>query len=109
MRAARTRILYVQPAYFDPASYIGGGERYPQNLARAVAAAADGDTEITIVSFGSEAKRVAIAERVRFPRNLPRPRRQSTPPSRSERRRRSSLLRFPPSRPSGTPATFRAG
>jgi hypothetical protein len=60
MRAARMRILYVQPAYFDPASYIGGGERYPQNLARAVAAAADGDTEITIASFGSEARTASI-------------------------------------------------
>jgi glycosyltransferase involved in cell wall biosynthesis len=58
------RILYVQPAYFDPASYIGGGERYPQNLARAVVAASDGDAEIMIVSFGSEVKQVAIADHV---------------------------------------------
>jgi glycosyltransferase involved in cell wall biosynthesis len=58
------RVLYVQPAYFDPASYIGGGERYPQNLARAVVAASDGGAEITIVSFGSEVKHFAIADHV---------------------------------------------
>src|ERR1035441_3548823 len=29
-------VSYVTPLHFDPSSYLGGGERYPLNLAKAV-------------------------------------------------------------------------
>jgi glycosyltransferase involved in cell wall biosynthesis len=45
-------IVYVTPLYFDPKSYLGGGERYPLNLARAVVMA--GHHRVTLVSYGDE-------------------------------------------------------
>lgn len=44
------RVSYVTPLYFDESSYLGGGERYPLNLAKAVAAS--GEYEVEIVSYG---------------------------------------------------------
>lgn len=48
------KIAYVTPLHFDAADprggYIGGGERYPLNLARGVAAA--GDCTVELVSYG---------------------------------------------------------
>jgi glycosyltransferase involved in cell wall biosynthesis len=43
-------VSYLTPLYFDPSSYLGGGERYPVNLARAVAGT--GRYEVEIVSYG---------------------------------------------------------
>jgi glycosyltransferase involved in cell wall biosynthesis len=43
-------VSYLTPLYFDASSYLGGGERYPVNLARAVAGA--GEYEVEIVSYG---------------------------------------------------------
>jgi glycosyltransferase involved in cell wall biosynthesis len=42
------RVVHVSPAYFDPKSYIGGGERYPTSLARAMADLID----TRLVTFG---------------------------------------------------------
>ena len=42
------RVVHVSPAYFDPSSYIGGGERYPTSLAAAMAEL----VETCLVSFG---------------------------------------------------------
>lgn len=42
------RVVHVSPAYFDPASHIGGGERYPTSLARAMAEL----VETRLVTFG---------------------------------------------------------
>lgn len=58
------RILYVQPAYFDPASYIGGGERYPLNLARAVVLASGGTIKIAVASFGRQSKQFSVTDRI---------------------------------------------
>lgn len=44
------RVAYITPLYFDDESYLGGGERYPLNLARAVVKT--GGCEIDIVSYG---------------------------------------------------------
>src|ERR1043165_7898323 len=44
------KIAYVTPLQFDGSSYIGGGERYPLNLARGVAAS--GDCTVELVSYG---------------------------------------------------------
>lgn len=46
------KIAYVTPLHFDGTSYIGGGERYPLNLARGVAAT--GDCTVELVSYGPE-------------------------------------------------------
>jgi glycosyltransferase involved in cell wall biosynthesis len=48
-----SRVAYLTPLYFDEESYLGGGERYPLNLAKAVVGA--GGYEVTIVSYGDQA------------------------------------------------------
>jgi glycosyltransferase involved in cell wall biosynthesis len=53
------KIAYVTPLHFDGSSYIGGGERYPLNLARGVAAA--GDCTVELVSYGPEPLRRELA------------------------------------------------
>ena len=50
--ASRT-IAYVTPLYFDDQSYIGGGERYPLNVARGVAQATEGAFQVELISFGA--------------------------------------------------------
>lgn len=49
----RLRVCYVSPTYFAPESCIGGGERYAEELALAMAEAA----EVKLVSFGPRAFR----------------------------------------------------
>jgi glycosyltransferase involved in cell wall biosynthesis len=46
------KFAYLTPQYFDERSYIGGGERYPLNLARGVALASRGACEVELISFG---------------------------------------------------------
>ncbi len=41
------RVLIVSPTFFDPSSVVGGGERYPMELARALSSR----VETTLVSF----------------------------------------------------------
>ena len=36
------KVAYLTPLYFAKESYIGGGERYPTNLAKGVALASGG-------------------------------------------------------------------
>ena len=57
-------IAYLTPLFFDESSYLGGGERYPLNLARGVHLATKGDYRIDLISFGREEKRFQIAEGV---------------------------------------------
>lgn len=58
------RILQVTPTYFADRSVIGGGERYVNNLCRAVAAAAPGgDVVCDIMSFGGERAVVSLLPR----------------------------------------------
>jgi glycosyltransferase involved in cell wall biosynthesis len=47
------RIVHVSPTYFAPESILGGGERFAEELARALAAQA----EVKLVSFGPRAFR----------------------------------------------------
>ena len=49
------KIAYLTPLYFADESCIGGGERYPTNLARGVAIASDGRHEVDLISFGPAA------------------------------------------------------
>ncbi|HXO41891.1 MAG TPA: glycosyltransferase family 4 protein [Thermoanaerobaculia bacterium] len=50
------RVCYVSPTYFAPESYVGGGERFAEELARAMAHRAD----VKLVSFGRRARRDRI-------------------------------------------------
>jgi glycosyltransferase involved in cell wall biosynthesis len=47
------RVVHVSPTYFAPESALGGGERFAEELARAMAARA----EVKLVSFGPRALR----------------------------------------------------
>ena len=51
------RIVHVSPTYFAPESLLGGGERFVEELARAMA----GRAEVRFVSFGRRAERTRVA------------------------------------------------
>jgi glycosyltransferase involved in cell wall biosynthesis len=51
---AARKIAYLSPLYFDAGCYVGGGERFPLNLAKGVAASSGGRYEVELVSFSSE-------------------------------------------------------
>jgi len=57
---ART-VAYLTPLYFDERSYLGGGERYPLNLARGVVEAGAGRVKVELISFGQHARRLELA------------------------------------------------
>ncbi len=55
------RIACITPMYFSDESYIGGGERYPLNLARGVVESSGGEYSVDLISFGPEARSHALA------------------------------------------------
>ncbi len=55
------RIAYLTPLYFDENSYIGGGERYPLNLAKGVVAASEGTSRVDIISYGRTPRRIELS------------------------------------------------
>ena len=57
---AARKLAYLTPLYFDDASCIGGGERYPHNLAVGVATHSDGEFEVDLISYGPESLTRAI-------------------------------------------------
>src|SRR5688572_16358423 len=61
--SART-IGLLSPLYFDDASCVGGGERYPLNLARGVAAGQAGRWRVELISFGPRPACRPVAEGV---------------------------------------------
>jgi alpha-maltose-1-phosphate synthase len=60
------RVAYLTPLYFDETSYLGGGERYPLTLAKAVAST--GEYNVELVSYGdvTSARVKALAEGVQL-------------------------------------------
>jgi glycosyltransferase involved in cell wall biosynthesis len=48
------RIAFLTPLYFDERSYLGGGERYPLNLAIGLAETTRGRISVDILSYGAE-------------------------------------------------------
>ena len=46
------RIAYLTPLYFDEKSCLGGGERYPLNLALGVVHASGGACQVELISYG---------------------------------------------------------
>jgi glycosyltransferase involved in cell wall biosynthesis len=57
---AAKRIAYLMPLYFDERSYLGGGERYPLNVARGVIAAGNGEYHVELISYGPSARRETL-------------------------------------------------
>ncbi len=51
---AARKLAYLTPLYFDDASCIGGGERYPHNLAVGLATHLEGEFEVDLISYGAE-------------------------------------------------------
>ena len=72
------KVAYLTPLYFDEASCLGGGERYPLNLARGVVLASGGPFRVDLISFGDAAKRLTLAEGVGL-RVLPMARKPANP------------------------------
>ena len=54
------KIACLSPLYFSDESYIGGGERYPLNLARGVVASSGGRHTVELISFGPTARSYPI-------------------------------------------------
>jgi len=57
------RVCHVSPTYFAPESVLGGGERFAEELARAMAARHREIAEVKLVSFGARARRERPAPR----------------------------------------------
>ena len=55
---ALTKIAYLTPLYFDEKSYLGGGERFPLNLALGWCTLARGACQVELVSYGDHASRL---------------------------------------------------
>ncbi len=45
------KVAYLTPLYFDQGSCLGGGERFPWNLAKGVAESSGGRYEVDLISF----------------------------------------------------------
>lgn len=58
---SRRSVAYLTPLYFDESSCLGGGERYPLNLARGVVAASGGRYAVELLSFGERPHRQPLA------------------------------------------------
>ena len=54
------KIACLTPLYFSDDSYIGGGERYPLNLAKGVVASSNGAFSVDLISFGPTARTYPI-------------------------------------------------
>ena len=48
-----TEIAYLTPLFFSELSCLGGGERYPLNLARGLVRASDGRCRVKLISYGN--------------------------------------------------------
>src|SRR5205814_1790166 len=59
-RMAVKQIAYLTPLYFDERSCLGGGERYPLNLARGVVESSGGRYAVEIVSYGERSWKVTL-------------------------------------------------
>src|SRR3954466_10976724 len=55
------KVAFLTPLYFDERSYLGGGERYPLNLAKGVVAGSNGRFAVELISFGQKSLRRVLA------------------------------------------------
>jgi glycosyltransferase involved in cell wall biosynthesis len=51
---ASRRVAFVTPQHFSPSGVLGGGERYPTNLARGIVRSTGGEYSVDIISFGAD-------------------------------------------------------
>jgi glycosyltransferase involved in cell wall biosynthesis len=58
---SRRTVAYLTPLYFDETSCLGGGERYPLNLARGVVESSGGSYAVELISFGHAPRRQPLA------------------------------------------------
>ncbi|GAC1466507.1 MAG: hypothetical protein NVSMB9_07150 [Isosphaeraceae bacterium] len=61
---AARKVAYVTPLFFGEESYLGGGERFPWNLARGVGASSGGRYEVELISFSTKPSRREVSEGV---------------------------------------------
>jgi glycosyltransferase involved in cell wall biosynthesis len=61
---AEKKIAYLTPLYFSEQSCLGGGERYPLNMARGVVESTGGRFEVELISYGDSPRRQAMADGV---------------------------------------------
>ncbi len=61
--ATRT-VAFLTPMYFDENCYLGGGERYPLNLAKGIAFASGGEYRVEIISYSDSSRLVKLARGV---------------------------------------------
>lgn len=61
--APRT-VAFLTPLYFDESCYLGGGERYPLNLAKGIAYASGGRYRVELISFSDSSRVVNLARGV---------------------------------------------
>jgi glycosyltransferase involved in cell wall biosynthesis len=57
---ALKKIAYLTPLYFDAKSCLGGGERYPLNLATGVILASGGECQVELISYGESSFRKSL-------------------------------------------------
>jgi glycosyltransferase involved in cell wall biosynthesis len=60
------KILHLTPLYFDERSCLGGGERYPLNLARGIVQASFGAYQVDVISYDRSPRRQEIESGVTF-------------------------------------------
>lgn len=60
------RVAHLTPLYFDERSCLGGGERYPLNIARGVNLASGGEFRADLISFGDEERDLSLPGDVRL-------------------------------------------
>ncbi len=75
---ALRKVAYLTPLYFDELSCLGGGERYPLNLARGVHEASNRQCRVELISFGDVGRRLELAQGVDL-RVLPMVRKPANP------------------------------
>ena len=56
----RRKVAFLTPLYFDERSCLGGGERYPLNLARGVVEQSGGAYHVELISFGDAPRRQVL-------------------------------------------------
>lgn len=55
------KIAYLTPLYFDEQSCLGGGERYPLNLAKGIVEASGGTCTVELISYGEKSARHTLS------------------------------------------------
>jgi len=55
------KVAYLTPLYFSDQSCIGGGERYPTNLATGVVHASKGGCRVELISYGQQSMRKELS------------------------------------------------